>query len=185
MILSDRDIRFALKLGHLAIEPLDPADIQPASVDVHLGETFLSFPKDCTLIDPLNFDVGSMDKWHMATEFWLEPQDVVLYELAERVRVPADMVARVEGKSSLARLGLTVHLTAGYVDPGWDGVLTLELKNEHADCRILLRPGMKIAQLSFHRLSSPAERPYGAAGLGSHYQHSATVVGSRYGEVVV
>jgi dCTP deaminase len=182
MILSDRDVRFALKLGHMEIEPYDPACLQPASYDCHLGRQLLSFPKNWTDIDPQA--PPPMRAWTTLDVFRLQPQEIVLYELAERLRLPADMVARVEGKSSLARLGLTVHLTAGYVDPGWDGVLTLELKNEHAACGILLRPGMKIAQLSFHRLSSPAERPYGSAGLGSHYQGSDTVVGSRYDEGV-
>lgn len=181
--MSDRDIRFALKLGRLAIAPLDPADIQPASVDVHLGSRLLAFPDGLAEIDPHAPPEMRM-RWEVDA-FWLDPGEVVLYELTEHLRLPADMVARVEGKSSLARLGLTVHLTAGYVDPGWDGRLTLELKNEHVATRLLLRAGMKIAQLSFHRLSSPAERPYGASGLGSHYQHSDTVIGSRYGEVAV
>ncbi|HET9691949.1 MAG TPA: dCTP deaminase [Acidimicrobiales bacterium] len=184
MILSDRTIREQLAAGRIAIEPLDPADIQPSSVDLRLDRAFRVFrnhtarvidvrePQD-TLTELV--EIGDDDT------FVLHPGEFVLGSTAERVRLPDDLVARLEGKSSLGRLGLLIHSTAGFVDPGWDGYLTLELSNV-ANLPITLYPGMKIGQISFLQMTTPAEHPYGSGEVGSKYQGQRGPTASRYHE---
>ncbi len=181
MILSDRDLATLHQSGLLGIEPFDPAALQPASYDLHLGTDFLVFspgypgPIDPLAPPPMRAVTPTADGTIL-----LAPGQLLLAASQERVRIPNGYVGRVEGKSSLGRLGLSIHLTAGYIDPGWDGVLTFELKNEHHDRPIRLRCGMAIAQLAIHCLLTPAARPYGTPGLGSRYHGAQTVQASRY-----
>ena len=184
MILSDRSIREQLAAGRLVIDPLDPDCIQPSSVDLHVDRYFRVF---------LNRTLGFIDVKQDQREltelveieeggvFMLHPGEFVLGSTAERVRLPDDLVARLEGKSSLGRLGLLIHSTAGFVDAGWDGHLTLELSNV-ANLPITLYPGMKIGQISFLRMTTPADSPYGSRGVGSKYQGQRGPTPSRYFE---
>ncbi len=172
MVLSDRNIREQLLAGRIRIEPIDPEDIQPSSVDVHLGPKFQVFRNSrYPYIDPAVEQSGLMELVTASAEapFVLHPGEFVLGATIERIVLPDDLVARLEGKSSLGRLGLLIHSTAGYVDPGWEGTLTLELSNV-ANLPILLTPGMPIGQISFMRMSTAVDRPYGTPGLGSKYQ---------------
>lgn len=172
MVLSDRDIKREMQQGRIIIEPLQLKDVQPASVDVRLGSNFRIFRNSThTYIDPL-IEQPDLTEEVIVPEgesFILHPGQFALGTTLERIVLPDDILGKLEGKSTLGRLGLMIHSTAGYVDPGWDGELTLELSNV-ATLPIMLRPGMRIGQLSFERMSSPVERPYGSAGLGSHYQ---------------
>ncbi len=172
MVLSDRDIKAEMAAGRIVIEPLEDQDIQPASVDVRLGSSFRVFQNTThAYIDPTE-DQSELTRAVEVPEggqFVLHPGQFVLGTTLERIAVPDDILGKLEGKSTLGRLGLMIHSTAGYVDPGWDGEITLELSNV-ATLPIILHPGMRIGQMSFERMSSPAERPYGSAGLGSHYQ---------------
>ena len=184
MILSDRSILEAINDGRIIIEPFDKECLQPSSVDLHLDHRFLVF-KNHTLghidvrkdLSNLTQEVSSSDD----DPFMLHPGEFVLGSTSERVAVPEDLVARLEGKSSLGRLGLLIHSTAGYVDAGWDGQLTLELSNV-SDLPITLYPGMKIGQISFVQMTTPAERPYGASELGSKYKGQEGPKASRYWE---
>lgn len=172
MVLSDRDIRAELAAGRIAITPLVEANVQPASVDVRLGSNFRVFRNSShAFIDPLASQEGLTESIDVAEggTFVLQPGQFALATTLERIKLPDDVLGRLEGKSTLGRLGLMIHSTAGYVDPGWEGELTLELSNV-ATLPIVLHPGMRVGQLSFERMSSPVERPYGSAGLGSHYQ---------------
>lgn len=181
MVLSDRSIKEALASGRLSIEPLDPEDIQPASVDVRLDRSFRVFkvssrpyidvrePMD-DLTDEVTIDDGR--------PFFIHPGEFVLASTIEVVTLPDDILAQVEGKSSLGRIGLLIHATAGFVDPGWTGKLTLELSNV-AKMPIALHYGMKIGQLSFMRMSTPVDRPYGSPGLRSKYQGQMAPTPSR------
>lgn len=172
MILSDRDIKRQMDEGRIVIDPLNEQDIQPASVDVRLGTNFRVF-RDSTsaFIDPadLNGDITESIDVEMGGTFVLHPGQFALGTTLERIAIPDDILGRLEGKSTLGRLGLLIHSTAGYVDPGWDGELTLELSNV-ANLPILLHPGMRIGQMCFETMSSPVDRPYGSPNLGSHYQ---------------
>lgn len=183
MILSDGSIRREISNGRLIIEPLEPQQIQPASVDVRLGDEFLVFRNHtCEVIDPFDKPADLMESVHVAEgeAFILHPGEFVLGTTLEAIGLPDDIVARVEGKSSLGRLGLLIHATAGFVDPGWTrGQITLELSNV-ATLPIKLWPGMKIGQLSFHTLDAPAERPYGHPELGSKYVGQSGPVASQY-----
>ena len=182
MVLSDRSIREELDKGHIHIDPLDLSCIQPASVDLHLDKTVMVFrnarrpymdirePQE-DLMEPLEI---VDDK-----PFILHPGEFVLASTLEHIEVPVDIVARLDGKSSLGRMGLIIHSTAGYVDPGWKGHLTLELTNM-ARLPITLYYGMKIGQISFLRLTTPVERPYGSPGLGSKYQGQREPLPSRF-----
>ena len=184
MILSDRSILEAINNGRIIIEPFDKECLQPSSVDLHLDHRFLVF-KNHTLghidvrkdLSNLTQEVSSSDD----DPFMLHPGEFVLGSTSERVAVPEDLVARLEGKSSLGRLGLLIHSTAGYVDAGWDGQLTLELSNV-SNLPITLYPGMKIGQISFVQMTTPAERPYGASELGSKYKGQEGPKASRYWE---
>ncbi len=181
MVLSDRTIKEQILAGRIRIEPCDPEDIQPSSVDLHLGDAFQVFRNSrYPYIDPAREQAGLMELVKASAEepFVLHPGEFVLGTTIERIVLPEDIVARLEGKSSLGRLGLLIHSTAGYVDPGWDGRLTLELSNV-ANLPIVLMPGMAIGQISFFEMTTPVDRPYGTPGLGSKYQGQADVTPSR------
>jgi dCTP deaminase len=172
MVLSDRSIKELMSAGRIVVEPCDPADIQPSSIDLHLGPRFQVFRNSrYPYIDPAVEQLGLMDMVEatVGEPFVLHPGEFVLGATVECVMLPDDIVARLEGKSSLGRLGLLIHSTAGYVDPGWNGTLTLELSNV-ANLPIVLTPGMAIGQISFMRMTTPVDRPYGSPGLGSKYQ---------------
>ncbi|WP_435195898.1 dCTP deaminase [Natronomonas sp. EA1] len=184
MILSDADIRRRLTDGDLVIEPLsDPEiQIQPASVDLRLGQEFLEFRHaNIPCIHPN--DEREVSEYVELTEideegeFILHPGDFVLGTTLERVEIPADLIAHVEGRSSLGRLAIVVHATAGLADPGYRGQITLELSNL-GRAPVALSPGMRISQLTFTELSSPAERPYGSE-RGSKYQDQTGPQASR------
>ena len=172
-VLSDGTIRRLVDEGQIVIKPWDPALVQPASVDLRLGDSFRVFSNHkVTKIDLREGPAQNLTEEVVVTEeegFVIHPGEFCLGRTAEWVELPDDVVARIEGKSSLGRLGLIVHATAGFIDPGWKGTLTLELNNL-TRVPIKLYPGLLIAQLSFMTLDKPAERPYGSAELGSHYQ---------------
>ena len=181
MVLSDRTIREELASGHIVIDPLMDGCIQPASVDLHLGRSFLVFRNNhVPYIDIRAMNDTLTEQVTVADDdpFMLHPGEFVLGSTLEHVEVPADLVARLEGKSSLGRVGLLIHSTAGYVDPGWKGRLTLELSNV-SNLPITLYYRMKIGQISFLRLSTPAEHLYGSAELGSKYQGQQEPTASR------
>ncbi len=183
MILSDGTIRRLLEGGRLIIDPIEDVQIQPASVDVRLGREFLVFRNHVTeVIDPYDKPADLNERVTVAsgTAFVLHPGEFVLATTVESIGLPDDLVARVEGKSSLGRLGLLIHATAGFVDPGWPrGQITLELSNV-ATLPIKLWPGMRVGQLSFQTLDAPAERPYGHADLNSKYVGQSGPVSSQY-----
>jgi dCTP deaminase len=181
MVLSDRTIREQLLAGRIRIEPIDESDIQPSSVDIHLSPKFQVFRNTrYPFIDPAMDQKGLMDLVEASVEepFVLHPGEFVLAATVERLTLPDDIVARLEGKSSLGRLGLLIHSTAGYIDPGWDGTITLELSNV-ANLPIVLTPGMAIGQVSFMLMTTPVDRPYGTIGLGSRYQGQTDPTPSR------
>jgi dCTP deaminase len=185
MILSDRSIREALDAGRIEIDPFDPACVQPSSVDLHVDSTFRTFHNARYPYIDVRKEMGELTELVEITgedeAFILHPGEFVLGSTLERVRLPDDLVARLEGKSSLGRLGLLIHSTAGYVDPGWDGYLTLELSNV-ANLPITIYPGMKIGQISFFRLSTAAEAPYGSSAAGSKYQGQRGPTPSKFFE---
>ena len=171
-VLSDRDIRAALDDGRVTIQPYDAQDLQPSSVDLHLDRSFRVFRNN--RYPYIDVRAPQPDLTELLTvgddePFILHPGEFVLGQTLEWVELPDDLVARLEGKSSLGRLGLLIHSTAGYVDPGWKGNLTLELSNV-ANLPIALYHGMRIGQISFFGMSSPVERPYGSPALRSRYQ---------------
>ena len=181
MLLSDRDIRAEVDAGRVALDPWDPAMVQPSSVDVRLDAWFRLFDNHkYAVIDPAQdqSDLTRLIEVDPDEGFVLHPGEFVLGSTLETVTLPDDLAARVEGKSSLGRLGLLTHATAGFVDPGFSGHVTLELSNV-ATLPIRLWPGMKIGQLCFFRLSSPTEHPYGSAAYGSHYQGQRGPTASR------
>lgn len=170
--------------GAITIDPFDPAMIQPASVDLRLGNSFRVFHNHRTSAIDLRDPPTNLTEQIQVGEdepFVIHPGEFCLGRTLEYVELPDDVVARIEGKSSLGRLGLIVHATAGFCDPGWKGTLTLELNNL-TRVPIRLYPNLPIAQLSFMTLDAPAERPYGHAELGSHYQGQIEATESRYGE---
>jgi dCTP deaminase len=181
-VLSDGTIRELIDSGHLRIEPWDPSMVQPASVDVRLGNSFRVFHnhkiQSIDLASPPR-DLTEHVEVETDGEFVIHPGEFVLGRTVEQVEIPDDIVCRIEGKSSLGRLGLIVHATAGFVDPGFEGTLTLEITNFNS-VPIVLRPGLPIAQLSFMALDRPAERPYGHPDLGSHYHGQVEATESRY-----
>ncbi|MFN2318661.1 MAG: dCTP deaminase [Dermatophilaceae bacterium] len=181
MLLSDRDIRAETDAGRVVLDPWDPAMIQPSSIDVRLDRYFRLFDNHkYPVIDPAldQPDLTRLVDVDPEEGFVLHPGEFVLASTLETVTLPDDLAARVEGKSSLGRLGLLTHATAGFVDPGFSGHVTLELSNV-ATLPIMLWPGMKIGQLAFFRLSSPAENPYGSSKYGSHYQGQRGPTASR------
>ncbi len=172
MILSDRSIRAAVESGRITIDPFDPRMVQPSSVDVRVDRYFLVFENHrYPLIDPRRNqpELTTQVETEVDHPFILHPGEFVLGSTLEVVGLEDDVVARLEGKSSLGRLGLLIHSTAGFVDPGFEGHLTLELSNVAA-LPIAIYPGMKIGQLSFYELTTPAEAPYGSDAAGSKYQ---------------
>ena len=184
VILSDRTIRQELEAGRIEIEPLDEGCIQPSSVDLHVDRYFRVFRNHSMRVIDVKEnqeDLTELVQISGDEAFILHPGEFVLGSTAERVRLPEDLVARLEGKSSLGRLGLLIHSTAGFVDAGWDGHLTLELSNV-ANLPITLYPGMKIGQISFLRMTTPADVPYGGAAVGSKYQGQRGPTASRYYE---
>ena len=182
VILSDKTIRAELESGGIVIEPLTDDAIQPSSVDLHVDRFFRVFRNDTTpFIDPKQpqDDLTEFVEVDEGKAFILHPGEFVLGSTRERVALGDDLVARLEGKSSLGRLGLLIHSTAGFVDAGWDGHLTLELSNV-ANLPIAIYPDMKIGQISFLRMSSPAEHPYGSDTTKSKYQGQRGPTPSRY-----
>jgi dCTP deaminase len=181
-VLSDRDIRAALEAGAVKITPYDAEDLQPSSVDLHLDRSFRVFRNNrYPYIDVRSPQPDLTELLTVADDepFILHPGEFVLGQTHEWVELPTDLVARLEGKSSLGRLGLLIHSTAGYVDPGWKGNLTLELSNV-AKLPIALYAGMRIGQISFFRMSSEVERPYGSPGLRSRYQGQSEPTASAF-----
>jgi dCTP deaminase len=172
MLLSDRDLTAELKAGRLGLEPFEPSLVQPSSVDVRLDRWFRVFNNTrYTHIDPSQQqdELTSLVEAPDGEPFVLHPGEFVLGSTLEVVSLPDDLAGRLEGKSSLGRLGLLTHSTAGFIDPGFSGHVTLELSNV-ANLPITLWPGMKIGQLCIFRLSSPAQYPYGSSVYGSRYQ---------------
>jgi dCTP deaminase len=181
MILSDRTLRERIAAGSIRIAPFDADAVQPASIDLRLGEAFRVFTRhkygfvdlavdQPDLTEPVTVPPGD--------SFALHPGEFALGSTVERVGVPADLVGRLEGKSSLGRLGLIIHSTAGYIDPGFEGQITLGLSNV-ATVPIMLHPGMRIAQISFLTMTTPADRPYASPGLDSKYQGQTGPTQSR------
>ena len=182
MILSDRTISRLLGEGRIEIDPYDESLLQPSSVDVRVDRYFRVFHNArypfIDVREPQE-DLTELVEIDDESPFILHPGEFVLGSTLERIRLPDDLVARLEGKSSLGRLGLLIHSTAGFIDPGWDGHVTLELSNV-ANLPITIYYGMKIGQLSFVQLTEPAETSYGADALGSKYQGQRGPTPSRY-----
>jgi dCTP deaminase len=183
MVLSDRSIREALDAGHITIDPLDESCIQPSSVDLHVDRYFRLFRNHTSRVIDVREDQEDLTELVDVGEepLILHPGEFVLGSTIEKVTLPDDLVARLEGKSSLGRLGLLIHSTAGFVDAGWDGHLTLELSNV-ANLPITVYPGMKIGQISFLQMTTPADHPYGSDGLKSKYQGQWGPTPSRYAD---
>ena len=182
MILSDHSIKKQMAKGRIGIEPLGPNAVQPASVDIRLDSEILVFRNNWrTHIDVMQpaDDVVERVVVEEGRPFLLHPGQFALGSTLETVTIPDDIVARIEGKSSLARYGLLIHSTAGFVDPGWSGKLTLEFSNVGI-LGITLRQGMKIGHISFTQLTTPADNPYGSSELRSKYQGQDGPVASRY-----
>lgn len=181
MILSDRDIKKAIATGEITIDPYDEKNLQPASVDLHLGRFFCTFNaiKEA-VIDPRTplDDAMLHHEIPYGEAFVMHPGGFALGLILERTGVCDSMVGRLEGKSSVGRLGMLIHVTAGFLDPGNELHMTLELHNT-ADIPVLLLPGMPIAQMAFERLSSPVERPYGSGSLTSKYSGDTRPVASQ------
>ena len=181
MLLSDRDIKAEIDSGRVRLEPYDEAMVQPSSIDVRMDKYFRLFDNHkYPFIDPAEDqpDLTRLIEVERGEPFILHPGEFVLGSSYEVVTLPDDLAARLEGKSSLGRLGLLTHSTAGFVDPGFSGHVTLELSNA-ATLPIKLWPGMKVGQLCFFRLSSPTENPYGSAKYGSRYQGQRGPTASR------
>ncbi len=183
MMLSDRDILARLARGDLVIAPLEDVDlqVQPASVDLRLGNDFLVFrTPHVPFIDPAHPPENYTEPIHIpdGDVFIIHPGEFALASTLERVEIPDDLVARVDGRSSLGRLAIVVHATAGFIDPGFKGHITLELSNL-GRVPVALRPRMRCSQLEFHELASPSLRPYGSPDRGSKYQDQRGPVASR------
>jgi dCTP deaminase len=181
VLLSDRDIKAELGTGRIGLEPYQPEMIQPSSIDVRLDRFFRLFDNHkYPFIDPAEDqpDLTRLVEVDSDQPFILHPGEFVLGSTYEMVSLPDDIAARLEGKSSLGRLGLLTHSTAGFIDPGFSGHVTLELSNV-ATLPIKLWPGMKIGQMCFFRLSSPTERPYGSSEYSSRYQGQRGPTASR------
>ena len=184
MILSDRSIKECLRAGRIRIEPLAPGAVQPSSVDLRLDKHFRVFRNHHLSHIDVKQDLESLTQPVQIDDqaaFVLHPGEFVLGCTLERVVLPDNLVARLEGKSSLGRLGLLIHSTAGFVDAGWNGHLTLELSNV-ATLPITLYPGMQIGQISFIKMTTPALNPYGGKDIGSKYQGQVGPAASRYWE---
>ncbi len=172
MILSDRSIREEIKKGSISIEPFHPECVQPSSVDIHLSSRFLVFNTvQHAVIDVRERQNGLMRTVEIKDDepFILHPGEFVLGSTVERMKMPNNIAGRIEGKSSLGRLGLLIHSTAGFIDPGWEGNLTLELSNV-SPLPIKLYANMKIGQISFATMTTEVDNPYGSGKLNSKYQ---------------
>ena len=182
MVLSDRTIRAEIEAGRLVFDPFDPAMVQPSSVDVRADNKFRVFHNArhpyIDVREPMD-DLTELVVVEDDRPFILHPGEFVLGQTLERVSLPSDIVGRLEGKSSLGRLGLLIHSTAGFCDPGFEGNLTLELSNV-ANLPITIYHGMPIGQISFMRMDEPVERAYGTAEAGSKYQGQAEPTASKY-----
>jgi len=172
-MLADHQIRTNIVLGHISVSPYLASLIQPASLDLRLGSDFIRYLKPDRPIDPEKPD-REFERINGVEEYAIRPGEFLLATTLERVGISPNIAARVEGKSTLGRLGLIIHSTAGFVDPGFKGNITLEMTNINSR-PIILRSGMKICQISFYRMDSPVERPYGHEKLGSHYQNQSGV----------
>jgi dCTP deaminase len=184
MILSDRSIRDEIAAGRIVIEPFDPSCVQPSSVDLHVDGLFRVFRNHSLQVIDVKEQQESLTELVEIEDgeaFILHPGEFVLGSTRERVALPDDLVGRLEGKSSLGRLGLLIHTTAGFVDPGFDGYLTLEFSNV-ANLPITVYPGMKIGQISFLKMTTAADIPYGSSALGSKYQGQRGPTPSRFFE---
>ncbi len=184
MILSDRTLREQIAAGRIVIEPLDERCIQPSSIDVKVSNLFRVFRNHTAGIIDVKQDLEDLTEMINVPEdgvFMLHPGEFVLGSTLERIAVPDDLVARIEGKSSLGRLGLLIHSTAGFIDAGFDGHITLELSNV-ASLPITIYPGMKIGQVSFVQMTTAADNPYGKGARGSKYQGQRGPTPSRYFE---
>lgn len=184
MILSDRDIKAEIDSGRIVIKPYEPAMIQPSSIDVRIDNQFRVFHNHRYQVIDVRKQMDDLTELVEVREgepFMLHPGEFVLGSTREWVELPSDVAGRLEGKSSLGRLGLVTHSTAGFIDPCFEGHLTLELSNL-ANLPITLYPGMKIGQIAFFRLSSPAEVGYGSSKLRSKYKGQRGPTPSRYFE---
>ena len=184
MILSDRTLRQQIADGRIVIEPFDDHSVQPSSIDVRISNLFRVFRNYTARVIDVKHDMTTLtEPIEIAPEgvFMLHPGEFVLGSTLERIGVPDDLVGRIEGKSSLGRLGLIIHSTAGFIDAGFDGHITLELTNI-ATLPITLYPGMKIGQVSFMQMTTPADQPYGKGAAGSKYQGQRGPTPSRYWE---
>jgi dCTP deaminase len=181
LIYSDRSIREAIESGSILIDPYEPDHVQPSSVDLRVGDGFRVFVNHkYSEIDPRSpqSDLTQLVEVGPEDPFMLHPGEFVLGSTLERVKLGDDVVARLEGKSSLGRLGLLIHSTAGFIDPGFEGHITLELSNV-ATLPIAIYPAMKIGQISFYRMTTAADHPYGSPELGSKYQGQTGPTASR------
>jgi dCTP deaminase len=184
VILSDRTLREQLAAGRIVLDPFDETLIQPSSIDVRISHMFRVFRNHTAAVIDVKQDLTALTELvEIAPDeaFMLHPGEFVLGSTLERLAVPDDLVARIEGKSSLGRLGLLIHSTAGFIDAGFDGHITLELANV-ASLPITLYPGMKIGQVSFMQMTTPADNPYGSGAKGSKYQGQRGPTPSRYFE---
>lgn len=184
MILSDHSIREEVAAGRIVIDPFDDSCVQPSSVDLRVDRYFRVFRNHSQRVIDVKEDQEELTELVEVIEdaaLILHPGEFVLGSTQERVGLPEDLVGRLEGKSSLGRLGLLIHTTAGFVDPGFNGYLTLELSNV-ANLPITVYPGMKIGQISFLRMTTAADAPYGTSVLGSKYQGQRGPTPSRYFE---
>ncbi len=183
-VLSDRSIREEIEKGRIVVDPLGDGAVQPASVDLSLSDSFRVFRNTSKPFVDVREPVDDLtEPVQIAADepFVIQPGTFFLGSTLETITLPDDIVGRVDGRSSLGRLGLLVHATAGYIDPGWTGRLTLELSNQ-SQMPIALYQGMRIAQISFLRLSTPVDRPYGSPELGSKYQGQTGPTPSRISE---
>jgi dCTP deaminase len=182
VVLSDNTIRSEIDAGRIVIDPYDEELVQPSSVDVRVDNRFRVFQNSrypyIDVRQPME-DLTELVEAQGDEPFILHPGEFVLGQTLERVTLPDDLVARLEGKSSLGRLGLLIHSTAGFVDSGFSGNLTLELSNV-ANLPITIYPGMPIGQMSFMRMDAPVDRPYGSQETGSKYQGQAEPTPSRF-----
>jgi dCTP deaminase len=182
VVLSDRSIRSEIAAGRIVFEPYDESLVQPSSVDVRVDRKFRVFHNARYPYIDVRKPMDDLTELIEITDdepFVLHPGEFVLGQTLESIALPDDIVARLEGKSSLGRLGLLIHSTAGFVDPSWEGNLTLELSNV-ANLPITIYYGMPIGQISFMRMDGPVERPYGAADVGSKYQGQDEPTPSRF-----
>lgn len=184
MILSDRSLQEEIAAGRIKVDPLGAGCLQPSSIDLHLDNLFRVFRNHSIRVIDVKLAQEELTELVEVAEgeaLILHPGEFVLGSTLEYIGVPEDLVARLEGKSSLGRLGLLIHSTAGFVDPGFSGHLTLELSNV-ANLPITLYPGMKIGQISFLKMTTPADNPYGSTRLSSKYQGQRGPTPSRYSE---